>query len=194
MRKLGMLAVGLALVFGLWTIGSTVGKAQVHSNDPQVALMDNCDHTSGPFTFLCAAVPHRSDVGFPEFLALLYSPLIKTVVGHPAWRMEPSYLDIRDGQTLRVANMGADTHTFIEVANFGGGVVPGLNGAPDAAEGFPDPPPGTVALIPTPECLAAQPSDFLSPGQTLTLTPNHGTKKFQCCIHPWMRIVVGVGN
>jgi hypothetical protein len=180
MRRLGMLAVGLALLVGLWAIGSTLAKAQVYSNDPQIALMDNCDHTSGPFTVLCVAVAHRSDVGFPEFFALLFSPLVPTVVGHPSWRMEPSYLDIRDGQTLQVANKGADTHTFIAVADFGGGVVPGLNGAPDPADGFPPPPKGTVPLTIAPECTKITPADFLSPGQTLTVTPSHGTKKFQC--------------
>ena len=189
MRKLGMLAVGLALLVGLWAIGSTLATAQVYSNDPQIALMDNCDAAAFP-AGLCVPVSHRSDVGFAEFVALLYSPLIKTVVGHPSWRIEPSYLDIRVGQTLKVANKGADSHTFTEVAAFGGGVVPVLNGVSDGGPfvGVPDP------LTVAPECAKITPSDVLAPGQAAAVTPASGTHKFQCCIHPWMRAVVGVGN
>ena len=195
MRQLITLAVGISVVLGLWALGSTTAaNAQVNSNNASIAVMDNCDNTSGPFTMLCVAVPHRSDVGFPEFFSMLFSPLIKSIVGHPSWRMEPAYLDIREDQTLMISNKGADTHTFTEVANFGGGLVPGLNGAPDPADGFPPPPAGTVALVPAPECFAVGPSDFLSPGQTKALHPTAGTKKYQCCIHPWMRTVVGVGN
>jgi hypothetical protein len=193
MRNLAMLAAGLAMLVGLWAIGSTGAKAQVYSNNPDIALMDNCDVNNFP-PGICVAVPHRSDVGIAEFLSLLYSPNYKNVVGHPAWRMDPSYLDIRDGQTLVITNKGAENHTFTEVANFGGGVVPGLNGAPDAADGFPAPPTGTVALPITPECAALPGSAFLSPGQSTTVTPSHGNHKFQCCVHPWMRIAIGAGT
>jgi hypothetical protein len=97
---------------------------------------------------------------------------------------------LRVGQTLTVANKGADSHTFIEVAAFGGGVVPVLNGVKDDGPfvGVPDP------LTVAPECAKITPSDVLAPGQAAAVTPASGTHKFQCCIHPWMRAVVGVGN
>src|SRR5215510_1192318 len=150
MRKFVMLTVGLAVVAGLWAIGTTIARAQVFSKDPRVAMLDKCD----PATFAaagisCAVLPHPADVTLQEFLALLFSPLIKTVVGHPAWRFEPSYLDIRPGQTLRVTNNGGEEHTFTEVTNFGGGSIALLNGAVS-----PPAPAGTVPLTRSPECPA----------------------------------------
>src|SRR5262245_12818070 len=122
MRKFVMLTVGLAVVAGLWGIGTTIARGQGFSKDSRVAMLDKCD----PATFAaagisCAVLPHPADVTLQEFLALLFSPLIKTVVGHPAWQFEPSFLDIRPGQTLRVTNNGGEAHTFTEVTNFGGG-------------------------------------------------------------------------
>ena len=192
--KSGTLAAGLALVAGLWVVGSTGAKAQIFSNNAAIALMDNCDAASFP-PGLCVQVTHRSDVGIAEFLSVLYSPLYKNIVGHPSWRFEPSYLDIREGQTLRIDNKGADSHTFTEVANFGGGFVPGLNGAADPS--FPPnlPPPGTTPLVPAPECVSpAIFSTILAPGQGSAIKPGKGTRKYQCCIHPWMRAVVGIGS
>ena len=193
MRVIGVMAAVLALMIAFWPTGGRVAKAQTFSNDAKIALMDNCDVANFP-PGICVSVHHRSDVGGFEFLSLLYSPLIKTVVGHPSWRMDPSYLDIRPGQSLHIANNGADTHTFTEVANFGGGVVPGLNGAPDPD--FPPflPPPGTIPLTLAPECAALGANDLLPPGKAVVLKPSNGLKKYQCCIHPWMRAVVGVGN
>src|SRR5262249_36315747 len=132
MRKLRMLAYGLTLLVGLWTIGTAIAPAQVKSQDPKVALVDNCD----PTTFNAALGPNtcvgRGDTTIPEFLAVLFSPLIdnsKVSVGHPAWRFEPSYLDLKAGHTLRVTNSGGEGHTFTEVVNYGGGSIGTLNGA-----------------------------------------------------------------
>src|SRR5262245_58079093 len=111
MRKLIVLAAVLALAIAFWPNGGRVAEAQTFSADARIALMDNCDVANFP-PGICVAVKHRSDIGAGEFLSLLYSPLIKTVVGHPSWRMDPSYLDIRAGQSLRITNSGADGHTF----------------------------------------------------------------------------------
>src|SRR5436309_15385143 len=105
MRKLGTLAFGLALAFGFWAIATSTATAQVDSNDPRIALADQCDPATFP-SGLCVATPHRANVTFGEFGALLFSPLIATVVGHPAWRFEPSYLDVKSGHALRGTNSG----------------------------------------------------------------------------------------
>jgi hypothetical protein len=190
MRKLRMLAAGLVLLVGFWAIGSRVVTAQVFSNDARISLMDNCDPvTLAPF---CIQTAHSGDVGIVEFLALLYSPLSKTIIGHPSFRFEPAYLDIREGQALRLTNNGGDVHTFTEVVQFGGGLVPGLNGAADPT--FPPPPVGTIPLTVAPECPLLQQAAFLGPGQTAVIKPSNGNHKYQCCIHPWMRAVVGVGE
>ncbi len=55
MRTLVMLAVGLALLVGLWAIGNTVATAQVYSNDPKISLMDNCDPTAFLDSFCVAS-------------------------------------------------------------------------------------------------------------------------------------------
>jgi hypothetical protein len=73
-------------------------------------------------------------------------------------------------------------HTFTEVAAFGGGIVPNLN---------------QLAGTPTmaPECGALEGDDFVAPGTTYRETVHEaGTVKFQCCIHPWMRLEATVAS
>jgi len=182
MRKLRMLAYGLAALAGVWAIGTTIAQAQVKSHDPRVALADNCD----PITFNAVLGPNvcvgRGDTTFAEFLAVLFSPLIdnsKVFVGHPAWRFEPSSLDIRVGHTLRVTNSGGEEHTFTEVVNYGGGSIVVLNGAD---------------VTRAPEC-PANPANLVvvAQGHTVAVTGlSPGPHKFMCCIHPWMRAVIDV--
>ena len=182
MRKLRMLAYGLAALAGVWAIGTTIAQAQVKSHDPRVALADNCD----PITFNAVLGPNvcvgRGDTTFAEFLAVLFSPLIdnnKVFVGHSAWRFEPSYLDIRVGHTLRVTNSGGEEHTFTEVVNYGGGSIVVLNGAD---------------VTRAPEC-SANPANLavVAQGQTVAVTGlSPGPHSFMCCIHPWMRAVIDV--
>ena len=88
-------------------------------------------------------------------------------------------MEVLTGRHPRVQNrdaadreQGGEEHTFTEVAEFGGGVVPPLNSG-----------------VPTrPECLALAPTDFIASGAQTTHTFEAGeTAKYQCCIHPWMR-------
>jgi hypothetical protein len=75
-------------------------------------------------------------------------------------------------------NHGGEVHTFTEVEEFGGGIVPNLN----TLAGTPEP---------APECLALAGSAFILPGGTFedeVAAP--GTEHYQCCIHPWMHAVV----
>src|SRR5437867_1933158 len=193
MQKLGMLAYGLAVLFGVWAMGATIAGAQVFSNDADIALVDNCD----PPTFnavipgVCAPTPHRLDTTFAEFFALLFSPLTVTTVGHPAWNFSPGYISIRASQAVRVTNAGGEVPTFTEVANFGGGFVPLLNGAVS-----PPAPAGTVPLALAPACalvpgVPAPGVVVVAPGNTVNVTGlAPGPHKFMCCIHPWMRAVI----
>ena len=185
MHKLAILS-GLAVLVALLTTSTNVARAQVNSNDPKVAMLDNCDPATfdaaiGPGT--CTPTPHRFDTTFAEFVGLLFSPLAKNVVGHPAWNFAPGYISVREGQTVRVKNAGGEDHTFTEVSAFGGGFVPPLNGVGG--------PPGTVPLVEAGACSVAP--VVVAPGGTVQvkgLSP--GVHKFQCCIHPWMRAVVDV--
>jgi plastocyanin len=187
MKKLAILASGLALLVGLWVIATKVATAQVNSNDANVAMADNCDPPTfnaavGPGT--CATTPHRHDTPFLEFFGLLFSPLAANVVGHPAWQFAPGYISVRAGQTVRATNTGGEGHTFTEVTAFGGGFVPFLNGVGGPA--------GTVPLVPAAACTAAG-TVVVAPGGTVQITGlSPGVHKFECCIHPWMRAVVDV--
>jgi plastocyanin len=96
------------------------------------------------------------------------------VIGHQGWRNDPPYLKVDEGQTVNVRNRGGRVHTLTRVANFGGGRVPPLN----------------QGLIPAPECAAAT---DIAPGEKTEisdLTP--GNHRFQCCIHPWIRMLIKV--
>jgi plastocyanin len=188
LRRLSI-AILVAAVAGWLAVNSGVG-AQVRSNDPNIAMMDDCDPADPAYDALggCpeGAPPgsqsHRGDVPLMELFALLTSPLAPGhVIGHPSWRNEPPYVSVRSGQTVRVSNRGGRVHTFTRVENFGGGFVPLLN----------------EQMTPALECGANfQPNPavtFIGVGETERvsgLAP--GLHTFQCCIHPWMRAAVRV--
>jgi plastocyanin len=152
-------------------------SAQVKSNDNNIATMDNCDPSDPNWAGLGGCALRQGTVSVAEFGSLLFSPLAGTTpVGHPSWRMEPAYISASIGKTVRITNWGGRAHTFTEVANFGGGFVPPLNGS----------------LVPAPECNPAS-VVILPPGSGQQINGLAlGTHKFQCCIHPWMRGAVEV--
>ena len=79
-------------------------------------------------------------------------------------------------------NRGGETHTFTEVDEFGGGIVPDLNERMGLTE---------VA----PECNMLAPADFIPAGGSSSETEDEeGVEKYQCCIHPWMRAEVHIGK
>ena len=182
MKTLASTALMSALLGSLWVIGHVVARAQVDSYDNNISVMDDClpgdpawDPTGG-----CGLKPHQGDVPQAEFGALLVSPLTippnAYLIGHPAWRNEPSHLAARPGKTVRVTNRGGRGHTLTEVANFGGGFIPPLN----------------IGLVQAPECTPTG-TIPLAPGATIELKGlASGLHKFQCCIHPWMRATVRV--
>jgi len=186
MRLNWKLAAVLVVATGGWMITAAL-EAQVRGHDPNIIMMDNCSDDDPDYNAVggCpegAPFPgsksYTGDVSVAEFFGLLFSPLAPAghVIGHPSWRNEPSYISIREGQTVRVHNRGGRAHTFTEVEHFGGGFVPPLNGA----------------LAPAPECDPAAVT-FVAYGQSQTLTAlDAGLHKFQCCIHPWMRGAVRV--
>ena len=142
----------------------------------KVLIKDACD----PATFDAAtgdpnACVRNGGVTFQEFIAQLQK---HQRVG--AWRFAPRFLRVREGTTLTAINRGGEVHTFTEVEEFGGGIVPMLN---------------DLSGNPTParECQALAPSDFISPGDRFTVTESEaGVEKYQCCIHPWMRAIVRI--
>ena len=142
-----------------------------------IAIRDDCDPrdvAGWAATGGCAL--RRGNVTFAEFAKELDSPLALAVVGHQAWRNDPSYLVVEKGKTVRVRNEGGRLHTFTEVVAFGGGKVPN----PALNEG----------LATAPECPGSM---DIAPGASTRLSNlASGDHRFQCCIHPWMRALITV--
>jgi hypothetical protein len=137
-----------------------------------VTMLDACD----PDTFNEAIGPGTCNRSGGLRFDLFIEQLTKLgAVG--AWRFSPDTSNVNRGATLVATNQGGEVHTFTEVKQFGGGIVADLNvlaHTPDVA----------------PECAALDTDDFVPPGGTYreTVHASSGTAKFQCCIHPWMRL------
>lgn len=147
----------------------------------QVVALDECD----PTTFNQALGPDFcKNVSLGAFTTLddLFT---EAQSGHPdkKWDFEPDTLKINQGTTVSVVDQGGEPHTFTEVAHFGGGFIPQLNGPgekmiPECSGGF-----AKVKVART----------RLLQGSTVQLTDlAPGEHRFQCCIHPWMRVKVEV--
>lgn len=146
----------------------------------QVVALDECD----PATFNAAV-----GEGFCKNVALgaatKFDDLFKKAAAgtpDPKWDFEPDALSIKQGTVLSVVDEGGEPHTFTEVAQFGGGFIPGLNAGedtvPECAGGF-----ANVDVART----------RILQGSEIKLTDlKKGSHRFQCCIHPWMRMQVEV--
>jgi hypothetical protein len=178
------------LIMGLVFFGIT--PASRHANDDQpgvlnVHLRDYCD----PVTFAaigCVRTVTPVSAGVITFSGFQAELGTDKSVG--AWRFVPDRAKADEGLSLMLQNLGGETHTFTRVREFGGGFVAPLN----AASGNP---------VPAPECarmvngqLAPQPPSpdniFLQGNASATgpLVPEGQAAKFQCCIHPWMRMTI----
>lgn len=139
----------------------------------RILMLDQCDPESfnaaiGPET----CVNRNGGITFDQFIAQLARNQRA-----PSWRFSPDVIHVPREQTLGVANLGGEVHTFTEVAEFGGGFVQELN----ELTGTPDP---------APECLNFDALEFIPSGGEASHTFSPGeVEKFQCCIHPWMRAV-----
>ncbi len=144
----------------------------------EVRQRDDCD----PATFNAAGIQcvGDGDTTLQKFqLELMQDHKVD------AWRLQPDQTDLEAGQAITVTNRGGETHTFTEVAAFGGGFVPPLNAG--SGNNTPAPECGFMKdgkLLPAATAPASRvPAGTSRPGPTLS----PGTHKFQCCIHPWMR-------
>src|SRR5947209_7664207 len=126
-----------------WSSQSAINMARPassgsSSNALAIRIRDKCD----PATFDFALKDPNACVGdgnvtFDEFIAELMEG---QKVG--AWRFNPDQTDATSGQLLTVENRGGETHTFTNVAEFGGGAIVALN----ALSGNPEPRPECVNL------------------------------------------------
>ena len=149
----------------------------------QIVALDECD----PKTFNAALGPDfckniaLAPLGFATKLAELFKEAAAGTPD-PGWDFEPDIVRIKEGTPLSVVDEGGEPHTFTEVKKFGGGFVEGLNGGeemvPECEGGFKNLEVARTRVI--------QGSTIQVPGLS------KGEHRFQCCIHPWMRVKVEV--
>ena len=160
-----------AIVSGSPPIRSSASAAPGRSLDVVVNAHDACDRETFDAAIDPGTCVRNGGMTFDRFIEQL------TRLGFVGpWHFAPNLVNARSGERFVVTNRGGEVHTFTEVEEFGGGIVANLNelaGVPDVA----------------PECLALASGDFVSPGGTFTETEDEeGNEKYQCCIHPWMRL------
>jgi plastocyanin len=163
---------------------TTAGSAAIASpagaghNQRVVTMMDACDPATFNAVLGDGACVRGGGVKFDDFLSQLSN---HGSVG--AWHFTPVQANMDVGDVLFAVNHGGETHTFTEVEEFGGGIVAELNARMHLT---------TVA----PECSALEGDDFVPAGGTSEHETEEeaGVEKYQCCIHPWMRMEVHVGK
>jgi len=139
-----------------------------------ITMFDACDSDSFNAVLGAGTCVRNGGVAFDMFLELLRR---HQSVG--AWHFTPPQGALGVGDVLLAVNKGGEAHTFTEVENFGGGIVPLLNDLTGLT---------TVA----PECNQAA---FIPPGGSSSeVEDEEGVEKYQCCIHPWMRAEIRVGK
>ena len=146
-------------------------------NQRTITMQDACDPETFNAQLGAGTCVRNGGVRFDDFIAQLTR---HHSIG--AWHFTPGQAQMNVGDELVARNIGGETHTFTEVEEFGGGIVPLLNQLSGNT---------TVA----PECNQLQPGDFIAAGGMSRETEeDSGVEKYQCCIHPWMRTVVTIGK
>jgi plastocyanin len=143
-----------------------------------VRILDQCDPASFNAALGAGACTGSGTTTFAAF-----NNELNATGRVAAWAFDPPSLALRSGQAIVATNYGGEEHTFTEVANFGGGIVPALN----TASGNP---------LVAPECNLHTAADHLKPGASVTTDAETavGVHRYQCCIPPWMREVVTVSG
>lgn len=176
------IARGLMLTaLAVWAVSADTVTVTADDEGKKVAIRDDCDPDDPAYDPTGGCELKDGDVTFAEFFAesdLASNPGAASVIGHLAWRNDPSYLKIKEGQTVKVRNKGGRAHTFTKVRDFGGGRIPPLN----------------KGLAPAPECVPPTATSVdLPPGAKEEVSGlAEGNHRFQCCIHPWMRALIKV--
>jgi hypothetical protein len=172
MRKLAVALLLLLVAAAAWT-------RIAWTDDNEVRINDRCDATTFPPEAGCVG---HGGVTFQQLLATINPQDF----GHPKWNFKfGGHLEA--GRPFRVVNEGGEPHSFVEVSEYGTGIVPPLNGV------FP---PGHGPAVPVesfPSLEAANGANIVLPNGSRTVPGlAAGHHKFQCLIHPWMQIEIDV--
>ena len=141
------------------------------AHDRQIIVSDACD----PETFNAVLGPggcvRNGGVTFAMFIDQL-----TRMQRVPSWFFAPTSATVNVGDEFVIVNKGGEAHSFTEVEEFGGGRAASLNALMHLT---------TVA----PECANLPPGDLIPAGGTFREDISEaGNEKYQCCIHPWMRL------
>jgi plastocyanin len=160
----------------------------------KIRILDDCDPASFNAVLGDGACipPHGHGHDHTTFDAFISE--LQATQAAADWKFKPSMLTIRAGRPVILENRGGETHSFTMVKAFGGGFVPVLN----QLSGNPEPAEECATTAPDGSLVPQPPSPvnvFVSADQqeafaTAGLTP--GKYMFECCIHPWMRVVLTV--
>jgi plastocyanin len=82
-------------------------------------IHDACDPTSFDAVLGAGNCTRSGGLSFTNFIARVTD---RGEAG--AWTFAPSTVEARVGQTLLAINRGGEMHTFTEVEQFGGGILP----------------------------------------------------------------------
>jgi plastocyanin len=150
--------------------GDSVGV----TTNTHVSMQDQCDPASFNAALGAGTCSKQGSVTFAQF-----NNELSATQHVAAWQFVPANLTVHVGQSITATNDGGETHTFTEVAQFGGGIVASLNQA-------------SGNNVEAPECAQLSAADFVTSGKTFTADAETtaGTEHYQCCIHPWMRATV----
>jgi len=174
--RLGVMTLAMLVFFGI--VAATAGSN--HGN--RVDMKDDCDAATFNAAIGAGTCVGNGRTTFANFIAQLQANGVQPNRSAKGWAFKPGRLEIDQGQSFAVRNLGGETHSFTEVAQFGGGCVPAVNGA-------------LGGLTPVPECTTgAFPATRVPAGGSLTvsnLAPGV-VHHFQCLIHPWMQTDVVV--
>jgi plastocyanin len=185
-HRMNIVAKFALLTSCLMFAGTTLTFAQEPSKprpprSTQVVALDECD----PTTFNRALGPDFCKNVTLGAFTTLSDLFAQAAAGHPdpKWDFEPDTLKVKEGTPLSVVDQGGEPHTFTEVAKFGGGFITGLNApgedtVPECVGGF-----SNVAVAKT---------RILQGSSVKVAELSKGEHRFQCCIHPWMRVKVEV--
>src|SRR5271169_6982168 len=123
--KFVLLVSSFTLAGGTLAAAQTSSPAGQPAHVAQVVALDECD----PTTFNAALGPDFCRNVTLGAFTRLNDLFAKAAAGtpDPGWDFEPDVLHIKQGTPLSVVDQGGEPHTFTEVAQFGGGFIPGLN-------------------------------------------------------------------
>ena len=173
---LSTLLIGAVVIVG----GSSASAQSALPSTAQVIALDECD----PASFNAAlgdGFCHNVALGASTTLGDLFA---RAAAGTPDknWDFEPDNVTIKNGGNVVVTDQGGEPHTFTEVKKFGGGFITDLNAGeetvPECAGGFKN--------------IDVARTRILQGSQLQVNGLSKGEHKFECCIHPWMRMTVDV--